>query len=1265
MEIQGLTIAQNIHHKHGVSRRTGLSPPGTATGARCRAASNKIGAKTDSESGELDSDNNNNRPRTSPFRLLAENGSGGCQSLPRQNGKGNTQQQTHAEQSGLRNVIGTQGKSLKEQLLQQDCLETGLKCDFENGESGMQMALPVCLVEEGHAEQQQQQSPALRQQHQGGATLQNSLACETVSAGKGNSVTAGSSNSRKDEEFYVVFNIVQEGDNAGSNKEMGRSVFLSKDGRRVIGKDVDSSKKPDMDVQATPLLIHPDEKLLSLATRNSRKSGNVGNLTGSSAHGRSDATVTNCTQRTGLSFESDGSVVMANDFGKTERCSNQPLDESASANDANAGSTDQTPVEMSNQSAQKFRGSLVSDNAAFGETAHMTDVNSSDYLSEFTTTAMSGSTAAGSNVSSSDETFSGTIMINNQSIIVTIENGVLTLAAPPDGQTPKDDGVANLKHHLGVKDHQDIVLINYDSATKPAGKSNLAVGSVQYEDSRMAVSDSGLSLDENCSFSDAASALDPCASVKEQEDGTLCSLGDGDMISPGSRGVMQAGFIVCESDLQPMKLGGAVASVSKKGALVTYRCPQPECAEVFDSKHKLKIHLLSHTDDQRPFKCTLEGCGWSFTTSYKLKRHLQSHDKVRPFTCEWENCGRKFTTVYNLKAHVKAHDQENAFVCEICSERFRSATKLANHLRTHFEPERPHKCEFPGCEKTFITFSALFSHNRTHFREIGQFTCTYPGCDKRYDKACRLKIHLRSHTGERPFVCDSEGCGWSFTSMSKLLRHKRKHDDDRRFTCPEEGCGKSFTRAEHLKGHSITHLGTKPFECHVEGCSAKFSARSSLYIHSKKHLQDASGLRSRCPVASCSKHFSSRSSLKSHMLKHHNLSADVLSQLEMSTSLTPSSELTSAGQTGGAAGGGGELGNIDLSSLFSNVPAGGAGAAGVPPAGGAAGLTMDMSLVNSGILTIDAASVGATLAGPGGALARAVDPLILAAGADMSTHGLDGALGAAGPAGVLPQGTLNLDDVQTVNAEALGSLAALSMRGPALSSSSALVADAPASLTPSSSLAGAPVPELLASPPKPDRGGALLGGADVLGQQEGSKVVTQFVFPAHASGFSAQKDPELNAVSACSFLESGGSARTDYRAIQLAKRKKQKGPGCSPGGPSLGARKKGAKGSGAAVPAAAASSRFGEGVASANGGLTIRDPVTGAQYVQIQLLQDDPAGDGDLAFQLSSQPSSSHSQLTVDLPVNILQEPAATTEDDAGSDNSQFTGSTINLQDLE
>lgn len=201
--------------------------------------------------------------------------------------------------------------------------------------------------------------------------------------------------------------------------------------------------------------------------------------------------------------------------------------------------------------------------------------------------------------------------------------------------------------------------------------------------------------------------------------------------------------------------------------------------------------------------------------------------------------------------------------------------------------------------------------------------------------------------------------------------------------------------------------------------------------------------------------------------------------------------------------------------------------------------------------------------------------------------------------------------------------------------------------------------------------GPLLGCVEVLGQQEGGKVLTQFVFPGHGSSctFSPQKESELShssAVSPCSFLESSGSARTDYRAIQLAKKRKQRGPTACSGSSGLGQRKsKGGKASSSSAPLVPTSARFGEGSAAANGGLTIRDPVTGAQYVQIQLLQDDPPSDGDLAFQLSSQPSSSHSQLTVDLPVNILQEPPALTEDDNGSDNSQFTGSTINLQDLE
>ncbi|XP_054639749.1 zinc finger protein ZXDC [Dunckerocampus dactyliophorus] len=876
------------------------------------------------------------------------------------------------------------------------------------------------------------------------------------------------------------------------------------------------------------------------------------------------------------------------------------------------------------------------------------------------------STGLQDNLSASpaNESFSGTIMINNQSIIVTIENGTLTLAAPPDGYEHKEDNMVSLKAHLGMKDHEDIVLLNYDSGTKAIGKiSTLAVSSSSHqEESRPGLSgcDPELALVDNTSLAFPGTSFPSCPMVK-QEDAVL-------------HGVKQTNVVTLSPTTTPANKDSQCGQLLRsKKVIVSFPCPVTGCPCTFDTRQKRKVHLLNHAEDPRPYQCTVDGCSWAFATSYKLKRHLQSHNKQRPHTCQFEGCGRCFTTVYNLKAHTKVHQQDDAFICEICSERFRSATRLSNHQRVHFEPQRPHKCEYPGCEKTFITFSALYSHNRTHFRETGHFTCTYPGCGKIYDKACRLKIHLRSHTGERPFVCDSEGCGWSFTSMSKLLRHKRKHDDDRRFICTEEGCGKSFTRAEHLKGHSITHLGTKPFQCHAEGCNAKFSARSSLYIHSKKHKQDASTLRSRCPVASCSKHFSSRSSLKSHVLRQHQLSPDVLNQMETTPTLTPSSELishTPATVGGPGVAGSEQLTNLDLSSLFSNVPVAttstGIGV-GIPVGGtnSTGTFTMDLSLVNSGILTIDPSTVSAALCtSTSTALAKSADPLILAPSIDMAPHhSLEGTVGDVLP----PQGTLNLDDVQSVTPEALGTLASLSMQGPStpieptlqhpLSSSSALSVEA------SASLAAAPISELLVSPTKvvevggPGGSGPLLSCVEVLGGQEGAKVLTQFVFPGHTNGFNLQKDAEMTAVSPSSFMDSGGSARTDYRAIQLAKKKKLIAPSVSSGVSGSSQRK--AKGAKSSCPPSSA--RNGEGATAANGGLTLRDPVTGAQYVQIQLLQDDPATDGELAFQLSSQPSTSHAQLTVDLPVNILQEPTVVIEEN----NSQFTGSTINLQDLE
>ncbi|XP_059246450.1 zinc finger protein ZXDC isoform X4 [Mustela nigripes] len=583
-----------------------------------------------------------------------------------------------------------------------------------------------------------------------------------------------------------------------------------------------------------------------------------------------------------------------------------------------------------------------------------------------------------------------------------------------------------------------------------------------------------------------------------------------------------------------------------------YRCPEPQCTLSFAKKHQLKVHLLTHGGSQgrRPFKCPLDGCGWAFTTSYKLKRHLQSHDKLRPFGCPVGGCGKKFTTVYNLKAHMKGHEQENLFKCEVCSERFPTHAKLSSHQRSHFEPERPYKCDFPGC-------------------------------------------------------------------------------------------------------------------------CARFSARSSLYIHSKKHLQDVGAPKSRCPVSSCNRLFTSKHSMKAHVVRQHSRRPDLFPQLGAPSSLTHSSELSSPGQS--------ELNNLDLAALFSDAPGDGGSAAGASD-----------EALNSGILTIDVTSVSASLGGnlpANNSSLGPMDPLVLVAHSDIPPS-LDSPLVLGTAATVLQQGSFGMDDVQTVNAGALGCLVALPVKNlspdPQALTSGGHLTDTISTLTsPSPPPGDSSGPELLApikvepaSPPSPN----------TVRQQERSRGAPRSVFCSPAEKHSPQKDTGLSAGTGSFYLlcdvglprfsehrwcvvnglqESGGSARTDSRAIQLAKKKKQKGTGSNAGASGSAQRKmKGGKVSPTHLHTSQPGLLCGNLVVP-SGGQLAPAPAAGVQCVQLQLLQDEPSGEAASSLVLSPQPSALHPLFAVDLPVYVLQEVLPATGGAVGPEDMQSVGSTINLRDLQ
>lgn len=67
--------------------------------------------------------------------------------------------------------------------------------------------------------------------------------------------------------------------------------------------------------------------------------------------------------------------------------------------------------------------------------------------------------------------------------------------------------------------------------------------------------------------------------------------------------------------------------------------------------------------------------------------------------------------------------------------------------------------------------------------------------------------------------------------------------------------------------------------------------------------------------------------------------------------------------------------------------------------------------------------------------------------------------------------------------------------------------------------------------------------------------------------------------------------------------------------------------------------------------------------VQVQLLQDDPAGEAGLPLALSPQPSAFRPLLAIDFPVYVLQEVLPAAGGAAGPEDTQRSGSTASLRD--
>lgn len=147
--------------------------------------------------------------------------------------------------------------------------------------------------------------------------------------------------------------------------------------------------------------------------------------------------------------------------------------------------------------------------------------------------------------------------------------------------------------------------------------------------------------------------------------------------------------------------------------------------------------------------------------------------------------------------------------------------------------DKPYKCDYPGCGRSFSFPAHLRSHVQQIHISYRPCKCDFPGCGKRFYTPQHLNVHRRIHTGERPFVCPYADCGKAFTTAGNLKNHIRTHTGERPYACKFDGCSKRFAEMSSLKKHELTHTGEKPYKCRV--CGKAFSQAGSRNTHERKH----------------------------------------------------------------------------------------------------------------------------------------------------------------------------------------------------------------------------------------------------------------------------------------------------------------------------------------------------------------------------------------------------------------------------------------------
>jgi len=166
--------------------------------------------------------------------------------------------------------------------------------------------------------------------------------------------------------------------------------------------------------------------------------------------------------------------------------------------------------------------------------------------------------------------------------------------------------------------------------------------------------------------------------------------------------------------------------------------PCEVCGKQFHKHHLLKTHMLEHSGDLTPHKCSQ--CEMCFQSPSHLKRHQRNH---RSFECR--KCEISFEHHADLAQHQAAEHTEPRSVrlvgCDQCDKQFKCSSILARHKAVHAETRDTLQCPREHCPRYFYYKNNLAHHIKS-YHEGKKYFCSLSGCTNKFSTKQKLKDHL-------------------------------------------------------------------------------------------------------------------------------------------------------------------------------------------------------------------------------------------------------------------------------------------------------------------------------------------------------------------------------------------------------------------------------------------------------------------------------------------------------------------------------------------